>query len=84
MARTINYDPPTDDGSGLLDEPEVERPDEPTCPRCGAEIDPTSCHCGDAIDGREHDNHYPVPMGCRCHEMSMHDLVAACAPIGEV
>lgn len=50
------------------DPPDEERP-EPTCPRCGHEIDPTTCHCGDAIDGRAHDNHYPVPMGCRCHEM---------------
>ena len=58
------------DGIATSDRPDEERP-EPTCPRCGHEIDPTTCCCGDAIDGRAHDNHYPVPMGCRCHEMPL-------------
>lgn len=39
-----------------------------TCPRCNCEVDPTTCQCGDAIDGSAHDNHYAVPQGCRCHE----------------
>jgi hypothetical protein len=60
--HAINYDLP-DEG------PEME-PREPsaTCPRCGCEVDPTTCYCGDSIDGRAHDNHYAVPQGCRCHE----------------
>lgn len=39
-----------------------------TCPNCGWEIDPTTCHCGERIRGENdyHDNHSPVPMGCTC------------------
>lgn len=37
------------------------------CTGCGHEIDPDICCCGTEIDGY-HDNHFPVPMGCRCYE----------------
>lgn len=43
------------------------------CTHCGHEIDPTVCHCGDAIDGTWHDGHSPVPMGCRCHDLDNED-----------
>jgi hypothetical protein len=37
------------------------------CPGCDRYTDPTVCHCGAGIaDGRMHDNHAPVPMGCNC------------------
>jgi hypothetical protein len=37
------------------------------CPGCKHEIDPTTCWCGDEIvEGRAHDNHHPIPMGCTC------------------
>jgi len=46
--------------------PELRK--EPKCPGCGQEIDPDVCSCGEPIrPGVTHDNHYPVPMGCRCH-----------------
>lgn len=41
---------------------------EPKCPRCGNEIDPEVCHCGDL---REHhgmeSGHFFVPWGCTCY-----------------
>ena len=38
----------------------------PFCDGCGQEIDPDTCHCGSVIGDYGHDNHDPVPMGCRC------------------
>ena len=38
----------------------------PKCDGCGNEIDPDVCWCGETIDGRLHDNHIAIPMGCKC------------------
>ena len=39
------------------------------CLGCSELVDFTTCYCGDAINGcgSMHDNHAPVPMGCKCH-----------------
>lgn len=40
----------------------------PRCSGCKQEIDEDTCCCGEAIrPGVIHDNHNPVPMGCKCH-----------------
>lgn len=39
----------------------------PKCEGCGQEIDPNVCGCGEAIDGKTHDGHNAVPMGCNCY-----------------
>jgi hypothetical protein len=45
----------------------------PTCDGCGMEIDPDVCGCGDSIDGRLHDGHTPVPVGCICYRTDIGD-----------
>lgn len=40
------------------------------CSGCGQEIDPDICYCGEPINGGNHDNHSPVPIGCNCHRES--------------
>ena len=35
------------------------------CPKCGNQVDPEVCHCGDPIKNHNAD-HRPVPMGCTC------------------
>lgn len=48
-----------------------------TCEGCGQEIDPNVCYCGDEIkEGRGHDSHYSVPMGCVCWRDPPIDLIA--------
>lgn len=37
------------------------------CPRCGNEIDPTTCWCGSEIPHDGFEGHAEVPMGCECH-----------------
>jgi hypothetical protein len=37
------------------------------CSGCGNEIDPDVCGCGEAIDGHNHGDHSPIPMGCDCY-----------------
>jgi hypothetical protein len=40
------------------------------CRGCGREIDPETCHCGDATDDHNQGSgHSPVSMGCMCHAM---------------
>lgn len=39
----------------------------PRCPRCGNEVDPTTCWCGSEIPHNGFDNHNAVPMGCECN-----------------
>lgn len=46
-----------------------------TCRGCKAVIDPETCECGEPIDGRAHDNHYPHPMGCICHTLTLEQKV---------
>ena len=36
------------------------------CLGCNRHIDTTTCCCGEPMVGGGHDNHFPVPMGCRC------------------
>jgi hypothetical protein len=45
------------------------------CPKCGNEIDPDVCWCGDYIKGHGHyDGHSPVPMGCDCGRIRIEDV----------
>jgi hypothetical protein len=43
------------------------RVEDVTCTGCGSVIDPDTCSCGEPIAPNiVHDNHYPVPAGCKC------------------
>lgn len=43
----------------------------PRCTCCESEIDPDTCHCGEATDAHNiGSGHSPVPMGCTCHLMT--------------
>lgn len=37
------------------------------CTGCWNFVDPETCGCGEPAKGGYHDNHSPIPMGCRCH-----------------
>lgn len=45
----------------------MTEPAQETCRGCGCAIDPTTCMCGEPVEGGHHDWHYPVPLGCQCH-----------------
>lgn len=46
-------------------EDDIEETESFRCKKCGNEIDPAMCHCGDPINNHTLE-HCPVPMGCEC------------------
>ncbi len=68
------YDNPID--GGPICPPEegerIARLGHDLCPRCGNEIDPEVCWCGDPMKGHTPE-HMAVPMGCDCGRIKLSD-----------